>query len=299
MREIDVHQVDAFANELFGGNPAGVVTNADLLTDNEMQQVAREMNLSETAFVLEPSSEEADARLRFFTPCEEVRFCGHATVGALFQLATLGRFGLGKPGSNHIRVETKAGILPMTVSNAEQGRPEITFVAPELDMTPYHLQGNAFAEAFGVSTELIDTNSTILLDKNLTYVYAPTTSLDLLGKQAFNFGRIRDKFGEEKVVVFCFFSNETVEATADLHARGLAPNVGIDEDPFTGSMQAGLMYAAQQNGYIDPTRRSIITEQGHFIGRPGHAQVNCDNSVDRFSVTASATAVFSTKMELQ
>lgn len=297
MREIDLHQVDAFTDELFGGNPAGVVTNADVLTDDEMQKIAREVNLSETAFVLEPSSEEADTKLRFFTPSDEVKFCGHATVGALFQLATLGQFGLGGPGDNQVRVETNAGILPMTVSNHE-GRPKVTFEAPKLDMAPHRLQGNDFAEAFGVASELINADSTILLDKNLNYVYVPTTSLELLGKQAFDFGRIRDKFGEEKVVIFCFFSNETMDADSNLHARGLAPNVGVDEDPFTGSMQAGLMYAARQNGYIDSSKSSIITEQGHFIGRPGNACVTWDNATNHFSVTASATAVFSTKMVL-
>jgi len=297
VKEIDVHQVDAFTDQLFGGNPAGIVTNADILADEEMQKIAREMNLSETAFVLAPSSEEADTRLRFFTPNEEVRFCGHATVGALFQLATLNRFNLGEPGDNHVRVETKAGILPMTVSN-RHGRSEITFMAPKLDITPYRLQSADFAEAFGVPAALIETDGTILLDKNLNYVYVPATSLALLGEQAFDFGRIRDQFGEEKIVVFCFFSKETVDATADLHARGLAPNVGVDEDPFTGSMQAGLMYAAQHNGYVYPGKSSIVTEQGHYIGRPGSAQVNWDNRAGCFSVTAGAKAVFSTTMEL-
>lgn len=292
MKEIDVHQVDAFTDQLFGGNPAGVVTNADVLTDDEMQKIAREMNLSETAFVLAPSSEDADTRLRFFTPSDEVKFCGHATVGALFQLATFNQLDLGKPGDNQVRVETKAGILPMTVSNAE-GQPKVTFVAPKLDVAPYRLQGDDFAEVFRVSAELIDSDSAILLDKNLNYVYVPTTSLDLLGKQAFDFGHIRDKFGEENVIVFCFFSKETIEANSDLHARGLAPNVGVDEDPFTGSMQAGLMYAARQNGYIDPDKHSIITEQGHFIDRPGKAEVSYDAVADEFSATASAVHVFS------
>lgn len=296
MKEIDVHQVDAFTDQLFGGNPAGVVTNANALTDDEMQKVAREMNLSETAFVLEPSSEDADARLRFFTPSDEVKFCGHATVGALSQLATLNQFDLGKPGDNHVRVETKAGILPMTVGNGK-GRPEINFVAPQLDMTPYHLQDNDFAKAFGIPRELIG-DSTILLDRSLNYVYVPTTSLELLGEQVFDFAHIRDKFGKENVTVFCFFSNETVEATSDLHARGLAPNVGVDEDPFTGSMQAGLMYAARQNGYVDPGKPSIITEQGHFIGRPGKAEVSHDTITNEFTITAGSVHVFSSTWKI-
>jgi trans-2,3-dihydro-3-hydroxyanthranilate isomerase len=161
MKLIDVHQVDAFTNQLFGGNPAGVVTNADELTDEEMQKIAREMNLSETAFVLKPSSDQADVKLRFFTPTDEVKFCGHATIGTLFQLAKLDMFRLGKPGKNDVRVETKAGTLPMAVTNKD-GQPKISFTAPSVDMQPYRLQRDAFAKEFGVPVNLIKDSGTIL-----------------------------------------------------------------------------------------------------------------------------------------
>lgn len=299
MKIIDLHQVDAFTNKLFGGNPAGIVTNADLLTDEEMKQVAREMNLSETAFVLKPSSSEADVRLRFFTPSgDEIAFCGHATIGALFQLAQLNLLGLGKPGKNEVQVETKAGTLPMAVTNEEDASPRVIFTAPNVEMKPYRLQGSAFANEFGVLPELIQAGSTILVDAVLHYVYIPVASLTLLGEQAFDFARIRQNFGPEKVVVFCFFTNETIEAQSDIHARGLAPNVGVDEDPFTGSMQAGLVHAAKQNGYITPNEERIITEQGNFIGRPGFAEVNHDMNNNEIRITASAAPVFSTRLEI-
>jgi trans-2,3-dihydro-3-hydroxyanthranilate isomerase len=296
MKQIDVHQVDAFTDQLFGGNPAGVVTDADELTIEEMKKIAREMNLSETAFVLKPSSNQADVKLRFFTPTDEIKFCGHATVGALFQLAKLSMFGLGRSGTNNVRVETNAGILPMAVANKD-GQPKISFTAPGVGMQPYRLQRKAFAKEFGVPTDLIRDDSTILLDKNLNYVYISVVSLKALGDQVFDFVRIREKFGKEQIVVFCFFCNETIEATSDLHARGLAPNVGIDEDPFTGSMQAGLVYAAKQNGYIDSGQQLIVTEQGNFIGRPGFAEISEINPGEVI-ITASAVQVFSTKMEL-
>src|SRR5581483_3751660 len=130
MKTTDIHQVDAFTDQLFGGNPAGVVTNADQLTDEEMVKIAREMNLSETAFVLQPTG-EADVKLRFFTPAAaEIKFCGHATVGALFQLAQLSMFGLGKSGDNAVRVETNAGVLNMSVLNEKAQVPRVSFGAP-------------------------------------------------------------------------------------------------------------------------------------------------------------------------
>jgi len=298
MKTTDIHQVDAFTDQLFGGNPAGVVTNADQLTDEEMVKIAREMNLSETAFVLQPTG-EADVKLRFFTPAAaEIKFCGHATVGALFQLAQLSMFGLGKSGDNAVRVETNAGVLNMSVLNEKAQVPRVSFGAPAVKMERYHLQGNDFAEAFGVSQTLINTDGTILVDRELNYVYVPTSSLEALGRQTFDFTRVRKHFGDEGVVVFCFFSQETKEGNADLHARGLAPNVGVDEDPFTGSMQAGLVHAAKQNKYIPAEQTTVITEQGHFIGRPGFAVISHDLKTDTIVVTAQATPVFSARIEL-
>lgn len=297
MRKIDIHQVDAFTEQLFGGNPAGVVTNAEILGEHEMQAIAREMNLSETAFVLPPTVPDADVRLRFFTPTDEVRFCGHAAVGALFQLATKDMLGLGAQGNNNLRVETKAGTLPMTVRNQEET--SVIFTAPEVILTPYRLQQQAFAEAFGIAESLINKDGTIFLDTNLNYVYIPTSSLEALGEQKFNFDLIRKNFGQEKVVVFCLFSNETIHGGSNLHARGLAPNVGVNEDPFTGSMQAGMMYAAKQNGFIAADATNITTEQGDFVGRPGIAQINHDIQNNSVTISARAVSVFSTQMELR
>lgn len=292
MKQVAVHQVDAFAEAIFGGNPAGVVSDANHLTDLEMQNIAREMNLSETAFVVTPTTKDADIHFRFFTPTQEIPFCGHATVGALFQLAALNLFSLGKPGENKVRVETGAGVLPATITNTTDIS-EITFGAPNVEMMPYRLQGAAFAEAFGVPSELLKSNATVLLDKKLNYIYIPTTSLDMLGKQTFNFDHIRKQFGNEKIIAFALYTNETFSKDSTIHARGLAPNVGIDEDPFTGSIQAGLVAAAKQNGYIDTAQEQIITEQGNFIGRPGKAKVAHNITTNEFTVTASAAPVFS------
>jgi trans-2,3-dihydro-3-hydroxyanthranilate isomerase len=129
-------------------------------------------------------------------------------------------------------------------------------------------------------------------------VYVPAASIKLLGAQTFDFSRIREKFANEKIVVFCLLTNETIEHQSDLHARGLAPNIGIDEDPFTGSMQAGLVHAAKQNGYITPNKERIVTEQGNFIGRPGFAVIDHDVTNGEVHVTASAAQVFSTKLEI-
>lgn len=297
MKKIDLHQVDAFTNQLFGGNPAGVVTNADELSETDMQNIAREMNLSETAFVCMASTNDATLKLRFFTRSgDEVPFCGHATVGTLAQLAKLNMFELGQPGTQTVRVETGIGVLEMKVVNDDTTK--IIFATPPVTLELYHLQGKDFAQKFGVPAELIDAKGQIFRDTTLNYLYIPAVSLEALGEQTFDSNRIREKFGQENTIVFCLYVAETFDTAADLHARSLAPNIGISEDPFTGSMQAGLVVAAKQNGLIASDQHQITTEQGHFVGRPGSAIVEqaADGSI---TVTASATPVFSTTMELQ
>lgn len=295
---IDLHQVDAFTDKLFGGNPAGVVTNAEGLIDEQMLAIAREMNLSETAFVSTPSLPSADVKLRYFTPSCEVDFCGHATVGALYQLAKLKMYDLGGNGQSDVRVETNIGVLDMSVTTASDVQPRVSFVAPPVEMEDYGLQGAEFTEKFGIPAAALKEDSQISIDRHLNYLYIPIDSLKKLGDLQFDFGRIRRQFAAEKIVVFCLFTDQTAEENSDLHARGLAPLVGIEEDPFTGSMQAGLVRAAQQNSLIDPRQQKVIVEQGDFIGRPGQAEVNFNINNNEMSVTANAVQVFSTRMEI-
>ncbi|MET1033605.1 MAG: PhzF family phenazine biosynthesis protein [Candidatus Saccharimonadales bacterium] len=316
MPTIELHHVDAFTNTPFEGNPAGVVVNANELTEANMQLIARELNLSETAFVLDPTAAEiiphditeidehqpnmpqADIRIRFFTPTSEVDFCGHATVATLFTLAKLGMHGLGNDGKNSVQVETKAGQLEMSVTNTEE-ETEMTFTAPPVDMRAYSQQGEHFAGKAGMPLDAIDTKASVLIDRKLNYLYVPVVSLEKLQAISFDFARIRNTFSEEETVVFCFYTNQGIESGADLHARGLAPLVGIDEDPFTGSMQAGLIHAAKQNVYIPTDQKEIHTEQGHSIGRPSSARITHDTIANTVLVTANAATVFAATMEIK
>src|SRR5437879_1874793 len=96
-RAVKFYQADVFTNIVFGGNPVAVIPEAIGLTDREMQKISREMNLSETVFVLPPTSPAAEFRLRFFTPTQEIPFAGHPVIGAFYVLAHIGRIPLREP----------------------------------------------------------------------------------------------------------------------------------------------------------------------------------------------------------
>src|SRR5688572_10472510 len=115
-RKVQVHQVDAFTRTPFTGNPAGVVLNADGLSDTEMLSIARELNNADTAFVLSREGEDHDLRTRFFTPRMEAGFVGHATVAAHYVLSR--RNGAPK----RVRQKSKAGIVDIEVRGSDDER---------------------------------------------------------------------------------------------------------------------------------------------------------------------------------
>ena len=128
MKQYTIYQIDAFTKSRFKGNPAGVVVNADGLSENQMQTIARELNNSETAFLFRPDDNSCDGIIRYFTPTIEVPTCGHATIAAMYAKAIEEEI-----GSCVLNIKTKIGILPFEINRSDdtmkiwmtQGRIEI------------------------------------------------------------------------------------------------------------------------------------------------------------------------------
>jgi PhzF family phenazine biosynthesis protein len=295
MRTYNIHHVDSFTSQLFGGNPTVAVLGADSLTEEEMRKIAREMNLSETGFVL--SSGKADFRLRFFTPPgNEIKFCGHAALGALCAIAREGWFGC-KNGVKQLSVETNAGILPMTIDLKDPACPEFVLTAPKIDLVPAPYSLQEVAEALGIGRELVDWTKPLLLEKTNNYLYFTAAGLEALGKIDLDARRAADFAKRDGVIVFCVMAPGAFDARNHLHARGFAPLVGLPEDPFTGSMQGGLAAYALTQGLISPDRQWIGVEQGHFMRRPGEALLEVSGQ-HPFEVKLHAKAVHAYEAKL-
>jgi trans-2,3-dihydro-3-hydroxyanthranilate isomerase len=300
MKKVHVQQTDAFTTKIFGGNPAGVVLDANNLTDEEMKNIAREMNLSETAFLLTPTQKDADIKLRYFTSGKaEIKFCGHATIAALYEIGRTGMFNTEENGEYTFRIETNAGILPMTIIKKFQNDIAVRFIAPQVQFEHYKSQHEEFAKRLGIPVEVINKKHPIMIDRNLNYIYLAINSLKELGDLQFNFQHIIDNFKEEGIVIFCLITPETVDKNNDVHARGLAPLVGVPEDPFTGSMQASLATYCRENGLVAEDTKQIRSEQGNFIDRPGFAVIDLpEDENETITVSGNAAHVFSTEIQL-
>lgn len=287
MPEYQVKIVDAFTTRRYAGNPCGVVTRAEGLSDAQMQAIARELNSSETAFVF-PSA-VADFRVRFFTPLKEIPLAGHPTIATMHALAEEGRIDL-SGGPRRVTQELNAGTLPVAIEPLAVGGCRVTMTqAP-----PRFLQAldpGPIAEALGIArADLLPGTPPQVVSTGTPQAMVPVRSLDVLRRIRPNLQRL----GELEVASDYFgahvFALDTFEAAHRTHARHFAAAAGIPEDPCTGSATGGMAAYLWKHGLLREPR--FIAEQGHIAGRPGLIEVEVDGQgAEPLQVRIAGTAV--------
>lgn len=263
--KIEIYQIDAFTTDIFGGNPAGVIFN-DELNETEKQLIAREMNISETAFI--SSSQIADFKLQWFTPTNEVNLCGHATIASLHFLFEKDLVGNDKS----ITFETRSGIIKCIV---HAGKYLMQIPIPQL----YNFEGqkDEILDALGIKRIDVSDLPFILLSNR--YLFVQINSLKALWnvkpdlKRLKQLSLIKKDFSDVAV-----FTTETVDKNSCAHLRFFAPVDGIDEDPVTGSACGPLLLVMLKLGLIKnyDDDKIVFFEQGDILNRKGRvgAQYN-------------------------
>lgn len=266
MRKYRIKQVDAFTDRVFGGNPAGVVPEAEGLSEDEMQNIASEMNLSETAFIL--PSDKADFAIRWFTPKTEVPFCGHATVASLHVLAEEGNLGMDRNGVFSLQIETLIGILAVDVVKSVNSI-KIILQSPEIDLLEEKLDMEKLSDSFNL--KYLDFSYPVMRDNTLDYVYIVFKDLSSLKSVEYDYDKLESFSKEYNIKGFTLISTETFQEDSEVHSRFFSPAYGIKEDPVTGSAQGPLGVYLILNNLIkmDDAEIDIKSEQGHIMGRPG------------------------------
>lgn len=270
MRKYKIKQVDAFTDRAFGGNPAGVVPEAEGLSKEEMQNIASEMNLSETAFIL--PSNKADFTIRWFTPKTEVPFCGHATVASLHALAEEGKLGMGKNGVFSLQIETLLGILAVDVIKSVDSI-KIILQSPEIDLLEEKMDMEKLSDSFNL--KYLDFSYPVMRDNTLDYVYIVFKDLSSLKNVEYDYDKLESFSKEYNIKGFTLISTETFQEDSEVHSRFFSPAYGIKEDPVTGSAQGPLGVYLILNNLIkmDDVEIEIKSEQGDIMGRPGRLTI--------------------------
>lgn len=296
LNRIKIKQIDAFTTTPFQGNPAGVVNDASKLDSRQMQSIAREMNLSETAFVLPPTSQGADLQLRWFTPIIEASLCGHATIAAFHSLAEDGLYGMGKPGNYKFNVETKSGILPVEVNKSEDKIGINLGLIVPTKFERYQTQKLDIIRILNINISDVDPKILILRSE---YLIVPIRRLHVLYSIKPNYFALTNFLNQRNLQGICLFTQETIDRESFVHLRFFAPNEGIQEDPVTGSAHGPLAVYLFENKLLEPVDgvATYIAEQGDVLGRKGRINVTLsveNNKVQSIKIGGYAVTVFET-----
>jgi trans-2,3-dihydro-3-hydroxyanthranilate isomerase len=261
-------QVDAFTTTPLGGNPCAIIFDADDLSDETRLAIAREMNLSETAFVVR--SDVADFGARYFTPADEIPLAGHPTIATVFALIDSGRLKL-RGELTAISLELRVGPIrvDITAQNGvvrnivmSQKKPQfLRTYAPEEVMPVF---GLAAADVLsGAPLQTVSTGTPQLM--------IPVRDVEVLRRINVNmlsYVALHERGDFFSTHLFCL---RGVTDHGHTFARHFSPPPDVFEDPFTGSATGGMGAYLWQHGLID--QPAFIAEQGHWMRRPGQASV--------------------------
>jgi PhzF family phenazine biosynthesis protein len=299
MKTFRFYQVDAFTTERFSGNAAGVVPEADALNDAQMQAIARELNNSETAFILQSDGHDHDVRVRFFTPTVEVPSCGHATIAAHYVRAVENEL-----APCTVIHKIGAGILPVGIQRVDGDyRIVMTQGTPEFDDPVAHDLRAEVIAALGLEPADVDErcpvqvvstgHSKVLVGiRSLESLHALTPDLNALSE-------LSARVGSKGYYVFVL----TDEVTQSVHGRMFAPAIGIAEDPATGNANGPLGAYLVKHGLMETANGvlSFCARQGEAMGRPGDVEVSVEadgRTPTIVRVAGRATIVFRSEMAL-
>ena len=279
------YTLDVFTTIRFQGNPVAVITDGDGLSLDQMQAIAREMNLSETVFVQKPSNDRALARLRIFTTKEELKLAGHPVIGTWFLLAGLGVVPA-QEGGVHVMQQTGAGILPVEI-RFKDGRPQrVTMTQKHASFKASRIDKKKLTAALGLS--LKDLNPELELEFVSTGIYnlmVPLKNRKSLSKIQMNMIELARLLRKEAALAYCF----AVGTNHSIWARGMMP-WELYEDAATGSAAGSLGAYLVKHGKVGAGHTLQIT-QGVEMGRPSHIEVEVTQSGKKLTPRVSGAAV--------
>lgn len=286
---IRVVVVDAFTERAYAGNPAGVVLDAAGLSDDQMQRIAREINASETVFLTGGAAGLFKAR--YFTPAQEVDFCGHATVALASALVWDGRVELAD-GAARITLAVKAGDLSIALEPHEACGVEVVMTQAKPRFADFGYRIELLAVALGLDSYQIPPSWPLgLAYTGLWALIVPVATLAGIDAARPDFAALADlnrKLGCASTHLY------THAGPNRLYCRNFSPAVGVPEDPVTGSALGAMAALLVREGAValSPPTAVLTAEQGHAAGRPGQARIQVDHGQSGPSeVRVAGTAV--------
>ncbi|WP_229335551.1 PhzF family isomerase [Flavobacterium sp. ALJ2] len=300
MKKLIAYQIDSFTKEKFKGNPAGVVVNAEGLNNYQMQQIARELNNSETAFLFPPDSDDCDGIIRYFTPSTEVPICGHATIAAMYAKAVEENL-----NSCILRFKTKIGILPFEIIKNNEDY-QILMTQGNFELSPTFDKNitNKMLTALGLEESDTDKNCPIqIASTGHSKVMIGIKSREKLNNLSPDYNALANLSATINCNGYFVFTFDSDDQDILTYGRMFAPGIGINEDPVTGNANGPLGGYLIQNKIVDfkDSKFEFNGRQGEKIDRLGVIKVKVkieDHKPALIQIKGDAVVVFRTEIEI-
>ncbi|WP_096189965.1 PhzF family phenazine biosynthesis protein [Evansella halocellulosilytica] len=278
--------VDVFTDRLFGGNQLAVLPNAEGLSDQLMQKIAAELNLSETAFVFQATNPENHNRVRFFTPQTELPMAGHPTIGTAYVL-TSNAIIKTKQGANQLVFEEGVGNIIVTVHNENNEIKHIEMNQPLPKFGDYFSRIDSAAELLSLNQTDIDTRFPIQsVSTGVPFLFIPVKSTRTMKDINFNSEIWKKMFRHNEYTKHIFvFSTDKANEESIVRSRMFAPAMGIAEDPATGAASGPLGAYLVEHGIVTTQQNGnykIRSEQGVEMGRPSFIDITVVKQEDHY-----------------
>lgn len=283
---LEYHLLDVFTERQFGGNQLAVFPDPPRdLPAPMMQQIAKELNLSETTFVFPPPDTAADFRLRIFTPTSELPIAGHPTVGTAYLLARLGALG-SIADVKTIIFQEGIGPIAVTIRAAENGEPrDVWMKQPIPQFLDIYQDRASIAAILSLKVSDLHEGAPIqVLSSGLPFLFVVLNSLEAIQRIRLRLDKWAERLAGAPAENVFVTTTETAFEDSTVHSRMFAPALGISEDPATGSASGPLGAYLLKYGLAQGS--DMVSEQGFEMGRPSFIHIEVRRHGDAFTHVA-------------
>ena len=294
MSELPFYLVDVFAEQKYAGNQLAVVRDAGTLSGEAMQEIAREMNFSETTFIRSDTPADAGYPVRIFTPEEEVPFAGHPTLGTAYIIQQE----LIRECIDTITLDLQAGQIPVTCAYNDTDV-DLLWMQQIPPTFGRSFEAQALTKVLGLKNGSIDRRYPILeVSTGLPFIIVPLTSREALQQAQINRDAYFELIRGAHAKAILIFSPETEDPNNDLSVRVFADYYGVPEDPATGSANGCLAGYLARHHYFGQNSIDVRVEQGNEVGRPSLLFLHAHTNADGINVRVGGHVIMVAKGEL-
>ncbi len=273
---------DVFGNDKYSGNQLATFFDFGILSTDEMQKIAREINFSETTFITSSKINNNGFDVRIFTPVSEIDFAGHPTLGTAYIINKY----IAEKTSELVNLNLRAGQIPVTIEN------EIVWMKQNQPRFGNNLDKALLSEVLGLSENDIDIRYPIQeVSTGLPFTIVPLRTIDSLKRAQINLTKYNNFIEQAWAKGILIFSTETHEANHDLSSRVFVNYLGIPEDPATGSATGCLAGYLLKNNVYKNNKIELCIGQGYEINRPSELKIKAELRDNNYEINVGGKVI--------